>query len=246
MVLKDLLSEDEIREYHEEWNSFTGKYKPETSYNVHSGLPIIGQVFQFEDKPIFRAHIFKRKLKKAFDPYFTSKDGYLHPFFHTVHYFFPIEQAAHVSFSRIIPNYWDYLIIDRFDRNRYPIMEEKVNFSKNNPVSIEIIPDVKIGKNRFIARLSATFYEDRTNKSLQVWYFEGMGRLRRHLENIQRLKDGDSSAIKDLIIEIEATDVKHKKMINPRNYTPKNELIQRLNNGEIPEEELHDFFSLWE
>ena len=64
MALQDVLTEDEIQAYHAEWGLFTGKYKPETPYNVHSGLPIIGQVFQFEDKPIFRAHILKRRLKK--------------------------------------------------------------------------------------------------------------------------------------------------------------------------------------
>ena len=105
MELVDVLSQKEIKEYNEEWGSFTDKYKLETPYKVHSGLPIIGKVFQFRDKPVFRAHIFKRKLKKAFDPYFISRNGYLYPYFHTVHYFFPIEQATHVALSRLIPNY---------------------------------------------------------------------------------------------------------------------------------------------
>ena len=97
MALQDLLSKYEIERYHKKWDSFTGKYKPETTFNVHSEIPIIGQIFQYENKPIFRAHIFKRKLKKAFDPYFISKEGYLHPFFHMIHYFLLIEQISQVA-----------------------------------------------------------------------------------------------------------------------------------------------------
>lgn len=246
MALQDLLSEDEIKRYHEEWSSFTGKYKPETHYNVHSGLPIIGQVFQFEDKPVFRAHIFKRKLKKAFDPYFTSNQGYLHPNFHLCHYFFPIEQIAHVALARLVPNYQHYIIIDRFDTKKPSIMKGKVDFDRNHATSIEIIPKVTLGKNRFMARGSTTFYEDKTNEVLQVWYLEGFGELREYVKNIQKLREGNTSAVDDLIREIEAVDKKHQKMINPRSYVPKNDLIERIKAGEIPETELHDFFSYWD
>ena len=245
MALQDLLSEDEIKRYHKEWSSFTGKYKPETPYNVHSGLPIIGQAFQFEDKPIFRAHIFKRKLKKAFDPYFTSNQGYLHPNFHLCHYFFPIEQIAHVALARLVPNYSHYVITDRFDTKKPSIMKGKVDF-KETKSSIEIIPHVTLGKNRFVVEGSATFYEDRTNEPLQIWYLEGFGELREYVKNIQRLREADASAIDNLIGEIEAVDKKHQKMSNPRKYPLKSELIDIIRAGEIPEEELHEFFSYWD
>jgi len=245
MALQDLLSEDEIKGYHEEWNAFTGKYKPETPYNVHSGLPIIGQVFQFGNKAIFRAHIFKKKLKKAFDPYFTSNQGYLHPNFHLCHYFFPIEQIAHIALARLIPNYQHYVITDRFDTKRPSIMKGKIDF-KETRASIEMIPKVTLGKNRFVTRGSATFYEDGTNEVLQVWYLEGFGELREYVKNIQKLRDGDTSVVDDLIREIEAVDKKHQNMINPRKYVPKNELIERIRAGEVPEKELHDFFSYWD
>jgi len=245
MILQDILTKDEIKRYHEEWASFTGKYKPESPYNVHSGLPIIGQVFQFEDRSIFRAHIFKRKLKKAFDPYFISNEGYLHPNFHLCHYFFPIEQIAHVALARLIPNYQHYVITDRFDTKRPSIMKGKIDF-KETRASIEIIPSVTIGKNRFVVRGSATFYGDRTNDILQIWYMEGFGDLREYVKNRHRLKQGDEKAVEDLAREIEEIDRKHKRMIKPRAYPSKEELIERLKKGEIPEEELHEFFSYWD
>jgi hypothetical protein len=245
MALQDLLSEDEIKKYQEQWGLFTGKYKLETPYNVHSGLPIIGQVFQFENKPLFRAHIFKRRLKKAFDPYFVSGDGYLHPHFHLTHYFFPIEQIAHASLGRIIPNYEHYVITDRFDTKKPPVMKGKIDF-KETRASIELIPHLTLGRDRFVVRGSATFYEDRTNEPLQIWYLEGFGELREYVKNIHRLRGGDSSATGDLMREIEAVNLKHQRMCNPRKYTSKNELIERIKSGEIPEIELHDFFSYWD
>ncbi len=187
MRLKDLLSEEEIEKYHDEWNSFSKKYKPETPCNVHSGLPIIGQVFQFEGKPIFRAHIFKRKLKKAFDPYFTSKNGYFLPFFHISHYFFPIEQSVNSTLSKLVPNYQGYVITDRFDNKKTVVIEKKVYF-KRATTSIELLPVLIFGKNRFAIKGSATFYEDMTNELLQIWYFKGFGMLRNYVKNIQRLK----------------------------------------------------------
>jgi len=245
MVLQDLLSEDEIKRYHEEWNSFTGKYNPEIPYNVHSGLPIIGRVFQFGDKAIFRAHIFKRKLKKAFDSYFISKEGYLHPYFHLTHYFFPIEQIAHVSLSKIVPNYEHYIITDRFDSRKPAEMKGRIDF-KETRASIELMPRVRLGKDKFVVRGSATFYEDKTNEPLQTWYLEGVGVLRKYVENIQKLKEGDIQSVKDLVREIESVDIKHKKMLHPKAYPQKRELIERLKSGEIPEAELHDFFSFWD
>jgi len=246
MQLKDILSQEEIEEYNDRWNSFNQKYTPEIPYNVHSGLPIIGKVFQFRDKPIFRAHIFKRKLKRAFDPYFVSNKGYLHQYFHTVHYFFPIEQIYHASMPRLIPNYNNFITIDRFDSKKPAEMNNRIDFDKTRP-SIELIPSIKLRKNKFLARGSASFYDDRINKKLQTWYLEGVGVLRKYVENIQRIKQGDKNAVVDLIREIEGRALKQiPKMINSRKTLKTDYLIQQLKKGNIPEPELHDFFSFWD
>ena len=133
MELSDIISQEEIESYYNEWTSFNQKYKPETNYNVHSGISFIGKVFQFKDKPIFRAHIFKRKLKKAFDPYFISNRGYLYPCFHTVHYFFPIEQIYHASMLKLVPDYFKFITIDRFHNKKAPKMYKRVDFEKEMP-----------------------------------------------------------------------------------------------------------------
>ena len=47
MQLKDILSKEEIKEYHKQWKSFSPKYKykPEMPYKAHSGRSVIGKVF---------------------------------------------------------------------------------------------------------------------------------------------------------------------------------------------------------
>jgi len=245
MKLHDILSQDEIREYHESWDSFTGKYNLETPYRVHSGFPIIGQVFQFRDKPVFRAHIFKRRIEKAFDPYFMSDKGYLHQYFHTIHYFFPIEQLYHASMFRLVPNYEHFITTDRFDKKRPQEMNGRIDFDKTRP-SIELVLDIKLGKEKILGRANFTFYNDRTNKNLQMWYLEGVGTLREYVKNLKRLKQGDKEAIECLVREIEDRETEHRKLKNPRTFPSKDELITKLRMGEIPEEELHDFFSYWD
>lgn len=246
-TIKDLLTEEEIEDYHEQWAAFSEKYKLEMPYNVHSNLPIIGRVFQFEDRPIFRAHIFKRRLRKAFDPYFISKGGYFHPFFHTAHYAFPLEQAIHVSLSRLIPGYGGYIITDRLSTKRPPIMKEKVSFDRNAPSSIEVIPGVTTGEKEFIFKTTGTFYDDRTNSPLQIWYFEGVGEQRKYVQNIERLRQGDREVLKALERQIRNRESKHKGLLKPRKLrATATELINSLKRGEIPEAELHDYFSFWE
>ena len=99
------------------------------------------------------------------------------------HYFFPIEQIAHASLAKIIPDYEYYVITDRFDSKKPAEMKGRIDF-KETRASIEILPVVKLGKNRFVIKGSATFYEDKTNEPLQTWYLEGVGALRKYVENI--------------------------------------------------------------
>ena len=51
---KDILAREELQRYKQEWLAFPGRYKLNDSYNVHSGLPVISQVFQFENYPLFQ------------------------------------------------------------------------------------------------------------------------------------------------------------------------------------------------
>lgn len=245
MELEDVLSQKEIKEYHREWDSFTDKYVPESKHKVHSGLPIIGKVFQFRDKPVFRAHIFKRKLKKAFDPYFISDGGYLYNYFHTVHYFFPIEQICHTSLSKLIANYQDYIITDILDSKIPQKLGKRIDFTHTR-ASIGFVLDITQGKDRFSGRATAIFYNDKANERLQVWYLRGIATLRNYIRTIKTLKEGNNKAKEDLIRKIEKIAIQQKKLIKKRDLLSKNELMEKLKSGEIPEEELHDFFSYWD
>lgn len=245
MKLQDILSNEEIEEYTKEWDSFRGKYIPETSYNVHSNMPVIGKVFQYKDKPIFRAKVLKKTLQR-FNPYFTSAK-YPHANFHLIHYFLAIEQIGHASLNILIDNYNQFIITDRFNTKEPIILKNKIHFDKNHP-SIELIADLKQGENRIVGRIYTAFYEDFNNNVLQRWSLEGIGELRGYAKGIKKLrKEYDPKIAEELIKKIEDRTNKRKEILTQRTNLPdKNFLIEQLRNGNIPEEEIHDFFSDWD
>ena len=245
MQLKDILSNNEIKEYYNKWASFKGKYTPETSYSVHSNLSVIGKVFQFKDKPIFRAKILKNTIKRI-NPYHTNSK-YPHANFHLIHYFFPLEQIGHASLNKLIPNYNQFMITDRFNSKEPIIANNRINFDKNHP-SIELIADIKQRENRFVGKINTIFYEDSNNSILQTWPLEGIGELRAYANCIKQLKEKyDSEIAISLIKKIEARINKRKQILEQRNNIPDPyDLINQLREGNIPEQELHNFFSDWD
>jgi len=246
MKLNDILSKGEIENYHQQWGLFSQKYSREAPYNVHSFIPVIGKVFQFEDRPIFRAHIFKKTIKYHFNPYDPENPPYQHANFHLTHYLYPIEQIGHVGLSRLREDYNKFLITEWLN-NKIPLeTKEKIHFDKTHP-SIELIFDLKQGKNKIAGKATATFYEDSDNRILQTWYIEGFGNLRNYANCIERLKQGDKEAINELIKKIEVRSKKRKDILGLRRNLPdKDYLINQLRIGNIPEEELHNYFSDWD
>lgn len=245
MDLTDFLSQDEIKDYHLQWANFKGKFTPETPYAVHSSLPVIGKIFQYEDKPVFRAKILKRALRKL-DPYFLGKKGYIHSNFHITHYFLPLEQIFHASVPGLVSNYNDYLLTDKFGKEP-PLMNSRVHFDNNHP-SVGIAVKLKQNKKKFVFRFATTFYEDTDNSILQEWYIDGVAVFRPYANCIHNLREDFTDEIRDeLIRKIDAWSIRHERLINPRESLPdKDDLIEKLNSGLLPERELHDFFSLWE
>ena|SRR3989344_7090970 len=256
--VEDILTPEQIREYHEAWRAFShlhrNNWKPLPPYTVRSGLPVIGPIFRFEDYPIFRAHLFKNRLRK-YDPYFTSTE-YPNPFLHLQHYFIALEQMGHVCLDMFVPDYCRYSTHDRFDTDN-PLEMNNVVFFKPRNTSIEFVPDLRIGKNKYAGRLHLTFYEDehknkegvidRTNISLQRWHFQVIGRLRKYIRTVEDLKRGKKESFGSLINQIYAQELRHIHLIHPRTNLPSvQDLVSRLQQGEIPEEQLHDFFSLWD
>jgi len=248
MQLKDILSKEEIEEYHKEWDLFSQKYTFETPYNVHSGVPVISKVFQFHDKPIFRAHIFKNTIRINFNPYDPRGTPYPYPYFHITHYFLPFEQIGHAEMSILREDYHNFRITERLHSKIPTQMHKELPFGKMES-SIELILNIKQGKYRFLGEGIATFYDDKKNEILQIWPFEGIGELREYVKCINKLKQNknDKNALESLIRKISTRSKIKKKRLELRQDLPdKNYLIDQLNSGNIPEQELHNYFSDWD
>ena len=111
-TIRDVLTNEEIKKYEENWKNFKGKYKLNSARNVYSGMPVISEVYQFENYPIFRVHVFSKRLRK-FDPYFQTAEksrGYIIPFWHVQHYFMVLEQLYHASKRLILGDEHDKVI----------------------------------------------------------------------------------------------------------------------------------------
>jgi hypothetical protein len=248
MRLNQILTESEIAEYHHEWETFGDKYRPQTPFEVHSNIPVIGKTFRFQDKPLFRAHILKKRLRKSFDPYQISKKGYIHPNFHTTHYFICLEQLFHTSMNQLIPEYQRYIVIDVVDPNNPPNMKRPVSF-RTGEISLDLVLDLTTGKNKFMVNASYNFYDDGANKVLQTWAGVCFGKLRPYAKLMREAQQGDFEASQALIRKIEDRAKRiYPHMIHPRKKieVTSEDLIKQINNKKIFEEKLDDFFSLWD
>ncbi|MDD5191593.1 MAG: hypothetical protein PHH54_02280 [Candidatus Nanoarchaeia archaeon] len=242
MQLKDILSKEEVKEYHKQWDDFKGKSKLNSCYNVHSGMPVISEIYQFKDKPVFRTKIFQNKLRK-FNPYFIS-DKYGHPFWHVGHYFMIMEQLYHAASSKLRDN--SKLVVKD--------IPERFKFRKpifwNCPISTELILE-KLGEIRDYQqeRTNFIFYDERKGRlisEIDVMTFYQPRAYIRQLEKIKQNKN-DQDAFERLIRQINWQDLQQKRLYNKRTNLPdKDYLISQIRQGNIPEEGLHDFFSFWD
>lgn len=246
-TIKEVLNEEQIRRYGKGWNDFKGKYRLNFSRNVHSGMPIISEVYHFENSPIFRAHVFGRKLRK-FDPYFQTAEesrGYIHPFWHAQHYFMIMEQIYHASRRLILGDEHDKKVAKDIPKE---FKWKKPVFWDDN-ISVELIIE-KLRKIRSYDTEVGHFaiYSDKTNEKLSYMGILTFWQPRSYIQDIEKIRQGNNSAIDDLIRKIEAQTINHRRLRNPRTTLKitKDDLVEALRNGYIPEEELDDFFSLWE
>ena len=241
MKAEDILNREEFERYKEEWVNFRGRYKPNKEYNVHSGLVVISEIYQFEQKPIFRAHVFNNWLKK-FDPYFIA-EKYLMPFWHITHYNIVLEQVYHAASTLIR------------DRNRLHVKDVPLEFRLKEPVfwrdnvSVElIIEEKRKTKEYLIEDLHFTIYDDKKDKEKSRISVRTFVEPRAFIKELKRLKSGENEALKKLIKKIERQEINLKRLKRPRKNlrATKEELVEALKNGYIPEEDLYDFFSLWD
>jgi hypothetical protein len=246
-IIKDVLNEEQIKQYEKGWKNFKGKYRVNSPRNVHSNMPVISEVYHFESSPVFRAHVFGRRLRQ-FDPYFQTVDesrGYIHPFWHAQHYLMVMEQVYHASRRLILG--------DENDRGVAKDIPKEFKWRKpvfwDDNISVELIIE-KLGKIHSYDREGChfTIYSDKTNEELSYMSVLTFWQPRSYIQDIKKIRQGDNSAIDDLVRKIEAQALNHRRLRRPRTSlkTSSNDLIEVLRTGCIPEEELHDFFSLWE
>ena len=242
MKLEEYLSAEEIRTYKEEWKDYKPKYRQNKPETVHSGIPVIGTIYRFRDKNVFRAHVFNRRLRK-FDPYHIA-DECLQHFWHGMHYFMVSEQIY--TTAKII------LVGEEY--NRIVTKEVPIELNWKRPidwedhVSIELVLK-SCGKIREYEKecCNFTIYSDKTGKTLSRMKAETYAKPRAYINEIQKLRAGDQSAITKLIKKIERHNIVLKKLKEVRNNADntaeslKNSLALEI----IPEQELHQFFNLW-
>ena len=248
LTVEDILTEQEVKEYHSQWDSFrdrhgsaTYKNKPLSPYQVHSNKPVIGKIFQFKDYPIFRSRVFQKILKEI-DPYFITKN-YLHPFWHLDHYRNVSEQIYHASMNKIRNH--DIILAKELDVH----MDLKEETFWKNKISMELIYKF-IGKSdkKKIEKLYFTLYDDKDNRIKGKLWGRTFVTLRNWAKFLEGIKQGDKESLDLLIKQIETQDNHLQILITPRQnlQTTKEELITKLRSGQIPEEQLYDFFSLWD
>lgn len=253
MKVGDLLSKEEVKDYHQQWAEFKYKNTPETPFNVHSSMPIVSKSFVYsKDPPISRARVFQKKLRE-FDPYFVTTK-YANPFWHIQHYFMAMEQAYHAG-SNMFRDNSRLVAKDTMEYMKMRMPTFWKNRHKN--VSIEILLERIEGETkRFLFQEVGhiTFYNDKNNKPIASMGIRSYWGKRAYIKDTDILKNGSSDeekkkALDSLIRKIEIQNVKHTNWaVNPRENleTSKEELINELKQGRIPEEKLYDFFSLWD
>lgn len=241
VTVEDVLSADRVRKYHDEWDSFQGRYKPETEYHTHSGRPVISQIFRFEEERIFRAHVFGEKRLREIDPYFLFRK-YPHKHWHIAHYLAVTEQMYHAS-MRLVR---DTNLTHTLDVPKEIKLSTPISWRDN--ISVEFIwqPTRQTPKYS-IEDCYFTFYDDMKSQVKGRSHAMTFVQPRDHVTSIKRLKEGDKEALEVLVRQIEGQARKHGRLLTPRTDLPSKEyLIDQLKSGNIPEEELHDYFSLWD
>ncbi len=242
MKIEDILSEKEIEEYHQEWGLFDQKFIPETEYHTHSGRPVIGKVFRFKEKPVFRARLISKRRLRQIDPYFIS-EKYIFPFWHIIHYFIVFEQVYHAS-MRLIRN------TDRFQPFDTP---QEIRLSEfvfwNTDISAELIWQPKRETEKYmIDDCFFAVYNDENNEVKGAVSVRVFLQQRSYITSMEKIKKGDEKETEALIKMVENRAFSQSRLINPRKklLATKDFLIAELRNGNLPEAELHDFFSFWD
>jgi len=240
---QEVLTKEQTERYQEGWKNFKDKYKVNIPRNVHSGMPVISFVYHFEDTPVFRAHVFSKRMRK-FDPYHQARK-YIQPIWHAQHYMMVGEQMYTASSQLVIGSKYDKQIAK----------DVPVEFNWKKPVlwsdniSVELIRE-ELGKVGPYEKQSGffAFYSEKSGRALSRMSALSFWLPRAYVRDIENIKQGNASAVEPLLRKIERQAVNHSHLTTKRKTlaVTKEILIEELNKGNLPEEKLHDFFSLWD
>lgn len=258
---EDILSEKETEEYHKEWELFTEKFVPETEYHTHSGKPVIGKVFRFNESPIFRSRIVSKSKLKSIDPYFIFKK-YTYPFWHLLHYLIVFEQMYHASMCLIR------------DTDKFRTLETPREFKLSNPVfwnediSVELIWQPRRETRKYmIEDCFLALYDDKSNEVKNKFSARTFVEQRPYIASIEKIEKGRKLTLSmsagsnkdeqkklvceeiELLIEmIESRMISQGNLIKPKKdlQRSKDRLITMLREGRVPQNKIINFFSFWD
>jgi len=248
--LEDLLTKEEISDFHQRWKIFNDKYALSSPYEVHGALPVISKVFKIEGKNVFRARVFqKKKHLRSLNPYFNAP-YYLHPFWHPHHYSTVVEQLYHASTEIIRPNNNIYNAKDIASQE----IKKSVFWPAHNNGNVSVIGIYKLRKgswNRGKAteQFKGIIVDDETGEEHYNMNAICFINFRSFYIAYENLKAGTPGARERMHRLISDQERKLSELNFQRQYLKSSaeELISCLSRGEIPDiESVVDFFSFYD
>jgi len=239
-TIEDLLTLEEIQNYHKEWNLHKSREKPKPIDHrevnkINPEHVVISDIWQYKDYPIYRAEVLQDRLS------WISMDP-PQPIWHEYHYWQVFEQIAHAVRKKLVPT----------EKGKTPItyidLKKPIYFGQR--ISVELIPEIKTRETKdgplTIEDHYVTFYKASGEPTGRM-YVKVIGTLRDYEILYRKLLRGEE-------IENQFLDLlkRQKRKLKNIGRTPKAEyenLAEQIKSKEYDEkllDALKDYFSLWE
>lgn len=239
-TIEDLLTQEEIQDYHKEWNLWRSREKPKIidHREVNKIYPehvVISKVWQYKNYPIYRAEVFQDRLSWIpMDP--------PQPIWHEYHYWQVFEQIAQAVRKKLVPT----------EKGKTPItyieLKEPIYFGQR--ISVELIPEIKTRETKdgplTIEDHYVTFYKA-NGKPTGRMYVKVVGTLRDYEILYRKLVKGEEVE-NQLLNALE----RQKRKLEKIGRNPKikyEDLIKKIKSKSYDPQllkDLKDFFSFWD
>jgi hypothetical protein len=234
----DVLTPEEGELYRRGWENFPRKYEYSPPHIVQDGRPVISVIYRFENKHVFRAHVFGKALKDI-DPYGIA-DEHLAPYWEIQH-FMKVSEQMHIGSLKMEAGNTAYkmksVVFSYHMEFRRPLY-----FREN--ASVELVREERSSR-RHIDHLK--FIKEKDGTETACIMAKTLCIPRSYAATMESIKGGGSS-IEKLVRQIKRQGVNLGKLRAPRKSMLSSEaaLIKNVLEGRLPESELHDFFSFWD